>query len=104
MVIHTEDIRRVAAHTAEELPVDQIRQEGLMEIPLKEVLVIPDRHLQCQEPPAIVPEEVRGPGVQLVIEVQGQEAPVAIEVQDLEVPEVHLAIEVQGVLQDLLAA
>lgn len=93
MVIHTEDIRRVAAHTAEGLPVDQIQQEGLMEIPLKEVLVIPDRHLQCQEPPAIVPEEVRG------LEAQG-----AIEVQDLEVPEVHLAIEVQGDLQDLLAA
>ena len=76
-----------------------------MEIPLKEVLVIPGRHPLCQEPPAIIPEEVQAPEVHLVIEVRGpeaQEALVAIEV--LEDPEVQVAIEVPGDLQDLLAA
>jgi hypothetical protein len=78
-----------------------------MEVPLKEVLVIPGRHPLCQEPPAIVPEEVRDLEAQVAIEVQGPEvleAQVAIEVQDPEVPEVHLAIEVQADLHDLQEA
>jgi hypothetical protein len=75
-----------------------------MEVPLKEVLVIPGRHPLCQEPPAIVPEEVRVLEAQVAIEVQGQEAQVAIEVRDPEVPEAHLAIEVQADLQDLQEA
>jgi len=73
-----------------------------MEIPLKEVLVIPGRHPLFQEPPAIIPEEVQDPEVHLVIEVRGPEVHLVIEV--LEDPEVQVAIEVPAGLQDLLAA
>lgn len=101
-VIHTEEILRETAHIAEEQPV-QILPEELMEILLKEVLVIPGRHPPCPEPPAIVPEEVRGLEVHLVIEVpEGPEVQVAIEVP--EGPEAQVATEVPGGLQDLLVA
>jgi len=78
-----------------------------MEIPLKEVLVIPGRLPLCQEPPAIVPEEVLDLEAQVAIEVQGPEvleAHLAIEVRGPEVPEAHLAIEVQADLHDLQEA
>lgn len=78
-----------------------------MEVPLKEVLVIPGLHPLCQEPPAIVPEEVRGLEAQVVIEVQDPEVlevQVAIEVRDPEVLEAQVVIEVPGVLPDLQAA
>ena len=64
-----------------------------MVVLLKEVLVIPGRHLQCQEPQVIVPEEVQ------VLEVQ-----VTIEVLGPGVPEAQGAIEAPGDLQGLLAA
>ncbi len=91
--IHTENIRKEPTDIAEGLVVDRAQQEGLMEILLKEVLVIPGRHLQCLEPQVIIPEEVQG------LEVQ-----VAIKVLDPGVPEAQGAIEAQGDLQDLLAA
>ncbi len=92
MAIPIGDILPETAHIAgAQQQIDQAQQEGLMEVLHNEVPDIPGRLPPCLEPPAIVPEEVRGLEIHLVIEV-------------LEGPEAQVATEVQGGPQDLLAA